>query len=58
MRLFARWIELANVVTVQRPHDTDSREHRRAAFGTGIGSSKRPDQDINGSPSWRPASLT
>ena len=27
----AIWIELANVVAVQCPHDADPREHRRAA---------------------------
>jgi hypothetical protein len=31
----AVWIELANVVPVQRPHDADPREHRRAAVAFG-----------------------
>jgi hypothetical protein len=31
MRLFLLWVELANVVTVQRLHDANPRERRRAA---------------------------
>jgi hypothetical protein len=31
MRLLVLGIELLNVVTIQRPHDADAREHRRAA---------------------------
>jgi len=31
MRLFVLWVELANVVAVQRLHDADAREHCRAA---------------------------
>jgi hypothetical protein len=31
MMRFAVQIELANMVAVQRPHDADAREHRRAA---------------------------
>ena len=44
MRVFAIGIELANVVTVQGPHDPDAREHRRAAVAFGD-----QDQDFNGS---------
>src|SRR5437588_969900 len=31
MRIFARGVKLANVAAVQRPHDADTRKHRRAA---------------------------
>ena len=31
MRIFARGVKLANVGAVQRPHDADTRKHRRAA---------------------------
>ena len=31
VRLFARWIEDALNMVVQRPHDADARKHRRAA---------------------------
>lgn len=31
MRFLFRWFEFANLVTVQRAHDADAREHRRAA---------------------------
>ena len=37
MRIFARWVERLLNVSVQRPHDADPREHRRAA--------RRRDQD-------------
>jgi hypothetical protein len=43
MRLFARWIEDALNVTVQRSHDADACEHRRAAT--------RRDQDQGFAPS-------
>jgi hypothetical protein len=32
----AVWIELANVVPVQRPHDADARQHQPAATGLRI----------------------
>ncbi len=31
MRIFARGVKLANAAAVQRPHDADTRKHRRAA---------------------------
>jgi hypothetical protein len=43
MMIFPVGIELANVMAVQRSHDADARQHRRAAVAFGD-----QDQSLNG----------